>query len=97
MDTGRAPWLPFWLPEGNFGRDFGKENALTRKFVRPSGFEPETCGVGFRCSHGFAGVRKCALTLDLASARVRRRPHGVAPHLAPQKLKVALSESYEKH
>jgi hypothetical protein len=42
---GRVAWLPFWLPEGHFGRDFEKENALTREFVRPSGFEPETCGL----------------------------------------------------
>jgi hypothetical protein len=51
--------------------------------VRPSGFEPETCGVGFRCSHGFAGVRNCAFTLDLPFARVRRRSQASALHGSP--------------
>jgi hypothetical protein len=51
--------------------------------VRPSGFEPETCGVGFRCSHTFAGVRNCALTLDLPFARVRRRSQASAPRGSP--------------
>jgi hypothetical protein len=36
-----------------------------------AGFKPETCGVVFRCSHGFAGVRNCALTLELSFADVR--------------------------
>jgi hypothetical protein len=42
-------WLPFLAPESHFGRDLPK-SALTREFVRPSGFEPETCGLRVRCS-----------------------------------------------
>jgi hypothetical protein len=51
----------------------GADQEFPAKLVRPSGFEPETCGVTFRRSHLFAGVRNCAPVLDLSFARVRMR------------------------
>jgi hypothetical protein len=35
---------PFGSPRDVLAADFEKKHPLTRKFVRPSGFEPETCG-----------------------------------------------------
>jgi hypothetical protein len=43
-------WLANWLVSANFDETLARKNALTRGFVRPSGFEPETCGLRVRCS-----------------------------------------------
>jgi integrase len=67
--------------------------------VRPSGFEPETCGVRFRCSQAFAGVRNCALTLDLPFARVRTGSQASAlrgsPFGSPKSSKVDFLELWK--
>jgi hypothetical protein len=94
--TSAAAWPPIWLLEGHFGCDFQKQGALTSKFVRPPGSEPETCGVGFRRSHGFAGVRNCALTLGLPFAGVRTGSQASAlrgsPFASPKSRKVIFME-----
>ena len=43
-------WLPFWLPLTYSVVERGANHALTWAVVRPSGFEPETCGLRVRCS-----------------------------------------------
>ena len=67
--------------------------------MRPSGFGPETRGVGFRRSHGVAGVRNCTLTLDFPFARVRRRSQASAlrgsPFGSPKVRKVTFSELWK--
>jgi hypothetical protein len=43
-------WLANWLVLTTFDKNPAEKNALTSGFVRPSGFEPETCGLRVRCS-----------------------------------------------
>jgi hypothetical protein len=50
--------LPIWLPVAVLCETSRRDDALTWGFVRPSGFEPETCGVTFRRSQGFAVFRR---------------------------------------
>jgi hypothetical protein len=49
---------PFGSPRANLAGDSERKHPLTRNLVRPSGFEPETCGVSgvtFRRFHSVRG------------------------------------------
>jgi hypothetical protein len=88
----RAAWLPIWLTAGLFGRDFEGQMALTRKFVRPSGFEPETCGQ-FESS---AGVRKWWFCSG-AGVRTGSQAFGHRPWVAPHLSATPLPLRHGKH